>query len=114
MFLTFIQNKGLDISLFLINLKINSHQTLQYYHFMTLTCILLPIDFVILLSPDVSRRGLLKWVCPSIRPRLHPSVPRHIEMGSLWTQLLLRFLNARLKNMTYYVMPLGARPSIPL
>ena len=38
---------------------------------------------MIFLSPDVSRRGLLKWV--------RPSVYRHNEIGSLWTQLLLVF-----------------------
>ena len=34
------------------------------------------------------RRELLKWVRPSVLP----SVCRHNEMGSLWTQLLLQFL----------------------
>ena len=42
--------------------------------------------FCFFLSPDV--RGLLKWV----RPPVCPSVRRHNEMDSLWTQLLLQFL----------------------
>ena len=43
------------------------------------------------MSPDVSRRGLLKWVRPSVRPSEIPSVRRHNEKGSLWAQLLLQF-----------------------
>ena len=42
------------------------------------------------LSPDISRWGLLKRVRPSVLPSEIPSVRRHNEMGSLWTQLLLQ------------------------
>ena len=61
-------------------------------------------EYSSLLSPDVSRRVLLKWVRPFVRPSIRPSVRlsvrppvlsyarRHNEMGSLWTQLLFQFL----------------------
>ena len=45
----------------------------------------------VFLSPNVSQRGLLKWVCPSVRPSEIPSIHKHSEMGSLWMQVLLQF-----------------------
>ena len=53
----------------------------------------------IFLSPDISRRGLLKWVHPSVCP----SIRRHNEMGSLWTQLLLQFLTVLFETLQAFL-----------
>ena len=53
----------------------------------------------IILSPDISRRGLLKWVHPSVCP----SVRRQNEMSSLQIQLLLQFLTGLFETLQAFL-----------